>query len=271
MLGSKSLRGLVLCSAATALCATTPGAFAHTRFQKPEIKESPPGQEFHSTYNNEVIAHGCEDDKGGLSTPVIATSVVFPDGVDSIVSNLNDSNRTPINMTVDDILQNYGNIVSAIQSDDVFNKEKLVEKETDLGNVIGFSQFGKKKDGNILPGTIRGLVPFTTSVILFNPDACVQSVTFETFIADVCERTKISEFSDKTVNLWAPAVGSDYDGAPDAHGYNSPAPLKVVRTNTPLPAGCTNPIDVRITPSAAQINRDAPINLKSPSFNNYFA
>src|SRR5919197_4719283 len=115
MLSSKSLRGLVLCSAATALRATAPGAFAHTRFQRPEIQESPPGNQFHSTYNNEVIAHGCEDDKGGLSTPVIATSVVFPDGVDSIVSNLNDPNRTPTNMTVDDTLQNYGNIVGAIQ------------------------------------------------------------------------------------------------------------------------------------------------------------
>jgi hypothetical protein len=262
MLSSKSLRRLVLCSAATALCATAPGAFAHTRFQKPEIKESPLGSEFHSTYNNEVIAHGCADDKGGVSTPVIATSVVFPDGVDSIVSNLNDPNRTPINMTVNDILQNYGSIVGAIQSDDVFKKEKLAEKETDLGNVIGFSQFGGK-----LPGTIRGLIPFVTSVTLFNPDACVQSVTFETFIADVCKRTKLGEFNDEVVNLWAPAVGSDYDG-PGLDGYNSPATLKVVRTSTPLPAGCTNPIDVRITPSKAQINRDAPI--KRPNGEQYW-
>ena len=35
-------------------------------------------------------------------------------------------------MTVDDILQNYGNIVGAIQSHDVFDKTTLVEKETIL-------------------------------------------------------------------------------------------------------------------------------------------
>src|SRR5919106_5792491 len=127
MLSSKTLRRSTIYSLTTALLAAAPWAFAHTRFQRPEIKESPLGQEHHSTYNNEVIAHGCEDDKGGSSTPVRATSVVFTDGVDSIVSNLNDPNRTPINMTVNDILQAYGNIAGAIQSHEVFDKRTLVE------------------------------------------------------------------------------------------------------------------------------------------------
>ncbi len=258
MLGSKSLRRLALGSVATVLFATAPGAFAHTTIQTREIQESPFGMQFHSTFNNENIAHGCADSEGGVSTPVIATSVVFPDGGGSTISNLADGgSRTPIKLdtngdgatTVDDILVGYGNIVGAISSHDVFNKRKLVEKVTDLGNVIGFAQFGGK-----LPGTIRGLVPFTTSLILFTPEACVQSATFEVFIADVCKRTKLGEFNEEAVNFWAPLVGSDYDGT-----ENAPATLKVVRTSTPLPAGCTSPIDVRITPSAEQINRDAPI------------
>jgi len=77
-------------------------------------------------------------------------------------------------------------------------------------------------------------------------------------IADVCKITNITE----TVNVWTPAVGSNYDGTADSNdGYGSPATLTIVRNlNTnPLPAACGTGLEVKVTPSAAQLNRDMPV------------
>jgi acetylornithine deacetylase/succinyl-diaminopimelate desuccinylase-like protein len=90
-------------------------------------------------------------------------------------------------------------------------------------------------------------------------------------IADVCGLSNSSGFSDENVNMWTPAVGSNYDGV-GLHGYNSPATLKVVRNTTgtpatlttaevkanPLPASCGAGLDITVTPTAAQLNRDLP-------------
>jgi hypothetical protein len=245
---------------AAALCVTGPAVFAHTRLQTNTVVENT------RLYNNVVIGHGCHNDATDANTtPVIGVSLVFPDGVDSIVSDAtipisnpdgtpNPAARQSIGLTVEDVFANWGNLVQAIQSGDVFNKNTVVEKLDGNGNVVGFSYYGGK-----LPGTIHGLVPFRTDAIQFNPDTCVKSATIEIWIADVCKVVKQNQLADTNVNMWSPAVGSDYDGV-GLHGYNSPATLKVVRTS-PLPAGCdaSTAKEARITPSAAQLNRDAPI------------
>lgn len=259
------LKGLALSSVAVLLSVTVAGVSAHTRFQTPVIDETNPDSPFASTYNNEVIGHGCDKPstpEEDVDRASIATSIVFPDNQTPIISNLADGGaKTPIeidtdgdgNTTIDDVLDAYGNIVGAIQSADVYDKTKLVEKLDENGNVVGFSQFGGR-----LPGTLRGLVPFTTGRTVINPDACVKSVTLEVWGADICKRTKIAGFNGHTVNIWSVGdVGSDFDGV-GLHGFNSPPTLTVNRVSD-LPAGCSAPIDVRITPSGVQLNRDAPI------------
>ena len=106
----------------------------------------------------------------------------------------------------------------------------------------------------------RGLFPFTTAGVVIQPDSCVKSITFVTAIADICEITDPSGFTDATVQLWTPAVGSIYDGA-GLHGYDSPATLKVNRSATPLPESCGEGVDVVVKPSAEQLNRDLQIKL----------
>ena len=84
---------------------------------------------------------------------------------------------------------------------------------------------------------------------------------FAVAIVDVCKITTIANFTEDAVSLWVPAVGSKYDGVPGSHAYDSPAFFTVNRDleSSPLPESCGTGQTVSITPSAAQINRDLPI------------
>jgi len=122
---------------------------------------------------------------------------------------------------------------------------------------LGFYSYGGK-----LTSGFRGLIPFTTSGVVFNESSCTKSVTFRVAIIDICEVTNTSGFTGKTVNMWTPAVGSLFDGDPQAHGYDSPATLTVNRTSA-LPASCgTTGDEVIVNPSPAQLNRDMTIKIE---------
>lgn len=242
---------VTLCLAGFAALVTSQGSYAHTRLRVPQVNESTGVVGSHSAtinYNDVVIAHGCSKEDGTMA-PVIAHSVVFPDGIDSILER---SDGGDVSGGIAEFLQSWPH-PEAISSDDVFDKSTVREKYDSLGNVVGFSY-----TGGALKGTIRGLVPFYSSAVFFQPDSCAQSVTVVPAIADICKVTTIDAFSDASVGLWTPAVNSKYDG-PGLHGYNSPATLKVVRTS-PLPASCGGVgFDVTMKPSAKQINRNMPI------------
>jgi hypothetical protein len=236
-----------ICSLTAAMFVASPGIFADTRLQIPVIPENT------QVYNALVIVHGCDDPvNGGTGTPVFGQSVVFPDGVDSTITVGGvDSNQRLV-----DFVENWGNANKKVQSNDVFPLE--AEKTDSLGNVLGF--WGG--NGN-LPGiNYVGLNPFVTSAVLIVPASCAKSVTFVLAIADVCKITNISGFNTETANLWTPAVGSSYDGTAQTNdGFDSPATLKVTRNlkDNPLPASCGKGVDVVVTPSASQINRDMPV------------
>ena len=217
---------------------------AHTRLQAPQIAEGA------RVYNNVVVAHGCEGQN------VIATTTVFPDGVDSTV--LVDGN--PYNGPISDFI-NWGNLNQKVLSRDVFTNE--AEKMDESGtNVVGFWV----RDGQSLPATYTALFPFRTSAVVFESASCAKSVKIVLGIADICKNTNMAGFTDLTVNLWTPAVGSNFDG-PGLHGYNSPATLTVNRdlANNPLDAACGDGSVVELIPSAAQLNRDMPIKNKNGS------
>jgi hypothetical protein len=246
MLSTVTFKKSAMYSLAATMLAASQGIFADTRLQTPVIPENT------QVYNALVIVHGCDDPVSGTtSTPVFGQSVVFPDGVDSAVTVGGAGSSQPLT----DFVQNWGNLNQKIQSNDVFTLE--AEKTDALGNVIGF--WGG--NGKLL-GTYTGLNPFVTGAVLIESTSCAKSVTFVFAIADVCMITNLSGFNTETVNLWTPAVGSNYDGTPDTNdGYNSPATLTVTRnlTTNPLPASCGAGVNVVVTPSANQINRDMPV------------
>jgi len=226
-------------------------AMAHTDFQISNIDEN--NAQFGSNYNNQVINHGCSDPKTGKNRlNTLGTVVVFPDGVDSTITVDGVSTSKPLT----DFVTNWGDPVAKIQNKDVFTTEN--EIITPQGNTVGYWAGG----GSGLQGGLTGVIPFRTRGVVINPDSCAKSVKFIVAIADICKITKVSDFSDSTAMLWTPAIGSNFDGLDTADAYNSPASLTVNRTITPLPTACGKGVDVIVTPSAAQLNRDMPIKVK---------
>lgn len=248
------------------LLTSAQAVFAHTRLQTPIILEGT------RVYNNEAIVHGCHNiAKNDNSTPVIGTSVVFPDLSATVTSIPVGSASTvagvPAGIVTDWVTGIGEGYSKKVYSTDIFSVE--YQKNSPSGNPVGYASAG----GNILPGVnYTALIPFKTDAIGIQPASCANSVTFVLAIADVCAVTNFGGFNDQTVNLWTPAVGSNYDG-PGLHGFNSPATLKVVRNTTgtpatltsaavaanPLPAACGKGLDITVTPTAVQINRDMPV------------
>lgn len=264
MLSSTRFKKLALCSMTTAILAASQSGFAHTRLQIPTILEGT------KVYNNVVIGHGCHNAAtNSNSTPVMGTSVVFPDSTATVTSKPVGA-ATGVAPTaagaVTDWLEGSGEGYSKkVYSKEVFSAEG--QKTNSLGNAVGFWT-----GGGSLPGVgYTGLVPFKTDAVTIKSTSCAKTVTFVVPISDVCALTNTSGFSDETVNMWTPTVGSNYDGI-GLHGENSPATLKVVRNTTgtpatltsaevkanPLPASCGEGLDITITPTAEQINRDMP-------------
>lgn len=225
---------------------------AHTRLQTPVIDEN--AASHGSNYNNQVISHGCTNpDTGSNDLNTIGTVVVFPDGADaSITVDGEASDKTLI-----DFVANWGSPVQKIQSKDVFDIE--TEIKDPLGNALGY--WAASSDGTGLQGGLTGVVPLRTSGVIIEPTSCAKTVKFIVAIADVCAMTNVSGFSNSTVMLWTPAVGSQFDGTEGvSRGYNSPASLTVNRTSA-LPESCGEGVDVVVTPSAAQLDRDMTVEI----------
>lgn len=223
------------------------GAFAHTRLKVPVIDEN---AAFHgSNYNDVVVAHGCQNESDGNSTiDTIGTVAVFPDGKDSIIT----VDGAPHTGQLGDFVTNWASPVTIIQDRSVFTQQSYITDS--LGNKLGFWAAG----GNGLKAGYRGLLPFATAGVVIEPTSCAKSITFVLGIADVCEVTDSNGFSNATVQLWTPAVGSNFDGT-GLHGFDSPATLKVNRTIAPLPESCGAGVDVVVKPSAQQLNRDMKV------------
>lgn len=240
-----TLKNTAIASLTAAMLAAAQGAVAHTRLQISQIDEGT------RVYNNEVIGHGCKDpDTGSSSIPTLGTVLVFPDGVDSSITVDGEASAD----SLADYVSNWGSPLRKVQSDALFKVEDVITDPN--GNTLGYWAAGGARTGTLL-----GLVPFRTEAIVINPESCAETVKFIVSIADVCKITDAAGFSDATVMLWTPAVGSIFDG-PGLNGHDSPASLTVKRTSE-LPEACGGSgVDVVVTPSAAQLNRDMPVKYK---------
>ncbi|WP_052808165.1 hypothetical protein [Methyloterricola oryzae] len=259
-MNNKKVRPLALAAIASAVALASQGAIAHTRLQTPTVASGA------NVYNATATTHGCHNAvTNSNSTPVIATSVVFPD--ESATVQIRDA--VPAGQTANDYVAYEGSLEDfvdggavfhpdKVKSRDVFNSEDI-KRDPTTSNSVGFYA----KDGS-LPGLdYISLLPFRPGAVFVNEGSCAKSVQYVLAIADICKVTSKTKFSDEVVNLWTPAVGSDFDG-PGLHGFNSPATLTVTRS-TPLDASCGLGQEVRVVPTAAQINRDLPIPRYWPS------
>ncbi len=224
------------------LMGVSQSALSHTRLDTPVVTEGV------RVANNVVIGHSCTE-----TSNTIASSTVFPDGVDSIIKV---DGVVQADKVASDFIANWGNLNQKILDHSVFAVED--EKTDPNGNVIGFWV----KQGK-MPNHYTVFVPFRAGAAVFEAESCATSVKAIVAVADICKVTPIAGFATEgNVELWTPAVGSNYDGTPGVGGYDSPASLTYTRNleTNPLPEACGGTgVSVEIIPSAAQLNRDMPI------------
>lgn len=227
-----------------------PNALAHNSFTTPVSVEGT------RVYNAMVISDGCGHE--APKAPVIATSIVFPDGTDSIVKI---GGEVQQGSKVGDYID-WGGKISHIPNNDVFKKQNVNLGRGDLAgeNVVG-SHSWKGKFSTPFRGALVTTVPFRVNNGFIVAGSCAKSVTFRVAAADICKRVKESKLGEENVNLWVPAVGSKFDGDPNAHAYDGAVEYVVTRDldANPLPGGCGEGVEVVVEPSAAQVDHDLPI------------
>lgn len=215
-------------------------ACAHTVIQPSEILEGTRSD------NYLVVTHGCNTEA------VIGTSVVFPDGIDSTVV----ANGNPVG-PLSDFIQNWGGLIQIYQDHSIFSEQDV--KRDARGNVVGFWAGG----GRTIAPHVFGRIPFVTSAVLINPESCAKAVRFAVAAADICKITTSNDLNttENAVSFWTPAVGSKYDGTPGGHAFDFPVFFTVTRdlATNPLPESCGAGLQITVRPSAAQIDRDMPI------------
>lgn len=214
--------------------------YAHTVIEPSQVTEGKSAQ------LSLVVTHGCGDE------PVIGVSLVFPDGVDSIIV----ANSAPYTGPLTDFLENWGGNIQLYQDHSIFSEQDT--KRDNNGNVVGFWSGG----GRTISGHLYGRIPFTSSPVIFKSDSCARNVRFALADADICKITTLAAVQEEdSVSFWTPAVGSKYDGTPGGHAYDFPVYLAFNRDldSNPLPESCGNGLEVIVKPSAAQIDRDMPI------------
>lgn len=225
---------------AVATAMATGAANAHTRFDVTTLQEGV------RATNNIAISHSCS-----ATSRTIGTSVVFPDGTDSIIT----TSGLPFSGTLASILTNWGPNIQPLFTTSPFTD--VDEKNGPTGNVVGFWAGG----GPGMPNHMLAMVPFRFNATNFVPESCVTSVRFFVSIADICEITTADKMhEDGKVEFWTHNnLGTIFDRVSPTD--NGPATLTLTRnlTTNPLPAACGTGISVDVKPSAAQINRDMPI------------
>jgi hypothetical protein len=195
------------------------------------------------------IGHGCGETHG-----VTAQSVVFPTDAPELAS----SDPSVVVLDLSEVITqgSLAGLAQSIQDRSIF----LSQTETldANGNVVGF----QARWGKLEPGLL-GRVPFQFSPPNFVTESCAKRLLVKIAIADICS-VRRPQLDPEKVNLWIPDNGSAIATAALAsgvEGIGSPATLTVNRNlaSNPLPAECGAGVDVTVTPSAAQIDRDLPI------------
>jgi len=248
-----SKKYLLTASAASVflLAAVSQSVFAHTRLT---VASTPESSAAHGSTTTAVnIPHGCGDN------PVIGNVFFLPDTNSAIVQTSTDNFQTFDTPDGDNALNYIVNppFIRVIKSNDVFSHQELINDT--LSNPLGFWAAG----GELPAPNFVGQLPINITSVAIQPESCASEVVFIPAIANICNVTAMSGINSQdpdnpNVDFWtAPDAGSSFD----APAWNYPATFTVERDleNNPLPESCGDGIQVRIFPSAEQMNRDMPV------------
>lgn len=201
------------------------------------------------------IGHTCETEDGN-HIPVIAQSVIFPT-MDPVITTSDGSTISSMAQVIE--LGSLAGLGRPLQDRNIFRTQR--QKYDDLDNVIGF----EAANGS-LNTEIPGRVPFQYAAPRIVAGSCAKRLLIKVAIADICLRGFGMEDSIAfgKANLWIPDDSSriaTMAKAASVDGVGAPATLTVNRnlTTNPLPAACGAGIDVTVTPSAADIDKNLRI------------
>ncbi len=194
------------------------------------------------------IGHGC-----GERGAVIAQSVVFP--TDAPLVTTSDPNVVVADLSEMIAPAGLANLAQSIQDRSIFlHQAETLDAD---GNVVGF----QARWGRLEP-ELLGRVPFQFSPPSFVAESCAKRLLIRIAIADICN-VRRPLLDPEKLSLWAPDNGSQIVSKAIAAGVEvgTPATLTVNRNlaTNPLPETCGAGVDVIVTPSPAQIDRDLPI------------
>ncbi|MCB1948620.1 hypothetical protein [Nitrosomonas sp.] len=249
---NKNLLTISMASVAL-MVAASQSAFAHTRLTVPV---SPESSAAHGTTTTAVnIPHGCGDNS------VIGNVFFLPDTNSALVQTSANNFETFEAAEGENALSYIVNppFIRIIKSRDVFEHTEFINDS--LGNPLGFWAGG----GELPAQNWVGQLPINITAVAIQPDSCARKVVFVPAIANICKITPMTEINSQdpdnpNVDFWtAPDVGSSYDSP----SWSYPATYTVERdlANNPLPESCGDGLDVRIIPSAAQMDRDMPVKI----------
>ena len=197
------------------------------------------------------ISHGCN------GQPVRAMGVVFPNGVDSVATNQGTQEEIDLEEHI------IGATIAAhpIQDRDVFRKSGV---RAGVVNIVGngvregvrglFYKKGHLEDEHI------GLIPFDASFPRFQEQSCAVSLQVNIAIANYCtHRKKGDDRADIWIGHFTPLFDDPAVVVQSPPGFWPQ--LTVIRDleNNPIPASCSAPVDLVVTPASHEIDEYLPI------------
>ena len=201
------------------------------------------------------ISHGCSAPDSTLSKPVIAQSILFPNGANSIAT---------IGDTVVNLSEHIeGNAVMAptpVQNHNVFQFISVLQ-----GPVPLFTQHGEKTEDNrafqyksgYLQTDLVGVVPFRVTFPTIKETSCVSSLTINLAVANYCTR---SNHDPDRADIWIGQLTPLFNDATVVSvGFWPSVDVVRDRENNPLPASCDVGEHLVITPSNEDIDRYLPL------------
>ena len=247
MLSSRTIRNAAVVIGG-ALVAVASATFAHTTLRDQATEGITADNAFR-------IGHACTTAQGA-PLPVVAQSVVVP----TVNPQLTASDGSAV-ASLSSVIQqpSLAGLISPIQDRSIFQAQQM--KLDSLGNKIGFSS-----TRGSLTHLFVGRVPFQFAPPRFATASCAKRLLVRIAIADICVREIGRRSLDVgKVNLWIPDDSSLYATEARAlrndHGLGAPATLTINRNlaTNPLPQACGAGIDVTVTPSAEDVDRNLSI------------
>ncbi len=201
--------------------------------------------------NHIRIPHGCN------GQPVRAMGVVFPNGVDSVAKN----KVTQEDVELEEHVIGATINVHPIQDRDIFRKSGVRKGEVNhVGNGVGEGVRGLVYTKGHLEDEHVGLIPFDASFPRFKSQSCAVSLQVNIGIANYCTHRKKG---DDRADIWIGHMTPLFDD-PAVVVQNPPGfwpQLTVVRDleNNPIPASCSGPLELMVSPASHEIDEYLPI------------